>query len=239
MEYVLDMHTHTVASGHAYSTMREMARAAGERGLELLGITDHAMAMPWTCGDFYFQNLRMVERHMEGIDLLLGTEANIVDSQGSLDMAEKLLAQMDVVIASMHVPCLKPGTMEENTAAYLKVMENPYVNIIGHPDDARFPVDFETLVKGAKRHKKLLEVNNNSLDSRCTRKNGWENCKIMLTYCMEYEAPVIVNSDAHVDQLVGRHKEAYSLMEEMHFPEDLVVNTSVEKLKKYLRRFQG
>ena len=105
MKYVLDVHTHTIASGHAYSSMREMARAAKEKGLELLGITEHAKTMPWTCGAFYFQNLKMVDRRMEGIDLLLGVELNIIEFDGTIDMGEKTLSQMDFAIASMHVPC--------------------------------------------------------------------------------------------------------------------------------------
>lgn len=62
MKYVLDVHTHTIASGHAFNTMREMAKMASEKGLELLGITEHAMTMPGTCHKFYFDNLKMVER---------------------------------------------------------------------------------------------------------------------------------------------------------------------------------
>lgn len=238
MKYVLDVHTHTIASGHAYSTMREMARAAKEKGLELLGITEHGKTMPWTCGAYYFQNLKMVDRHMEGIDLLLGAELNIIDLDGTVDMGEKTLSQMDVVIASMHVPCLRAGTMEENTRAYRKVMQNPLVDIIGHPEDGRFPVDFRELAESAKEYGKLLEVNNNSLDPRCNRENGRENYITMLNYCKEYQVPVVVNSDSHVDQLVGRHQEAYSLMEEIGFPEELVVNRSVSELKKYLHRFR-
>lgn len=55
MKYVLDVHTHTLASGHAYNTIREMAMAASEKGLELLGITEHGVAMPGTCNGFYFE----------------------------------------------------------------------------------------------------------------------------------------------------------------------------------------
>ena len=73
MNYVLDVHTHTIASGHAYNTMREMAKAAADKGLELLGITEHAMAMPGTCHEYYLQNLKMVEREMYGTELLLGS----------------------------------------------------------------------------------------------------------------------------------------------------------------------
>ena len=58
MKYVLDVHTHTIASGHAYNTMREMAKAASEKGQDLLGITEHAKAMPRTCHEYYFQKCR-------------------------------------------------------------------------------------------------------------------------------------------------------------------------------------
>lgn len=175
---------------------------------------------------------------MEGVELLLGTELNIIDMDGNVDMSEGMISQLDIVIASMHMPCVKSGTMEENTKCYLKVMQNPLIDIIGHPDDARFPVDFKALVEGAKEYGKLLEVNNNSLDPRCARQGGHENYTTMLGYCKEYQVPVVVNSDSHVDQLVGRHKEAYGLMEEIGFPEELVVNRSVAELKKHLHRFR-
>ena len=85
MNYVLDVHTHTIASGHAYNTMREMAKAAADKGLELLGITEHAMAMPGTCHEYYFQNLKMVEREMYGTELLLGSEVNILTGSSYRD----------------------------------------------------------------------------------------------------------------------------------------------------------
>ena len=57
--YVLDLHTHTYVSGHAYNTMNEMAYAAKEKGLQLLGITDHAPAMPYSSGPLHFLNLKV------------------------------------------------------------------------------------------------------------------------------------------------------------------------------------
>ena len=124
----------------------------------------------------------------------------------------------------------------DNTQTYLKVMENPYVNIIGHPDDGRFPGDYEQLVLGAKKHHVLLEVNNNSLDPRCTRENGEENVKDMLCYCKKYEVPVVVDSDAHTDALVGCHCFAEKVIKEVDFPEELIINRSVEELKKFLNK---
>ena len=103
---VMDLHTHTVASGHAYCTLREMAKAASDKGLELLGITEHAPKMPGTCHKFYFQNIKVVPREMYGIQLLLGSEVNILDAAGTVDLAQKTLEKLDVVIASLHVPCI-------------------------------------------------------------------------------------------------------------------------------------
>ena len=112
---VMDLHTHTVASGHAYCTLREMAKAASDKGLELLGITEHAPKMPGTCHKFYFQNIKVVPREMYGIQLLLGSEVNILDAAGTVDLAQKTLEKLDVVIASLHVPCIKPGSRQEHT----------------------------------------------------------------------------------------------------------------------------
>lgn len=236
---ILDSHTHTIASGHAYHTVYEMAHAASENGLQLLGLTEHAMTMPGTCHEYYFMNLRILPRKMCGIEVMFGVEANIIDYEGHLDMNQELLSKMDVVIASLHTPCLKPGTREENTRAYLKAMENPYVNIIGHPDDSRYPVDYEALVLGAKEHHVLLELNNNSLNPLGARVNPLPNDALMLSLCMKHEVPIIMNSDAHSAFDVGTHQFTDLLIEEMQFPQHLIVNRSVAEYKKYINRYQN
>ena len=60
MEYRLDSHTHTLASGHAYNTINEMVQAAVDCGLDLLAITEHAMTLPGTCHELYFHNLKVI-----------------------------------------------------------------------------------------------------------------------------------------------------------------------------------
>jgi putative hydrolase len=236
MKYVLDIHSHTLASGHAYNTIREMACAASDRGLELLGITEHAPQMPGTCHDFYFSNLKVVSRKMCGIELLLGVELNILNFDGNIDLSEELLKKMDIVIASMHAPCYSAGTKEQNTRAYLNVMKNPYVNIIGHPDDRRYSVDMETLVLASKENKVLLELNNSSLNPNGARQDARGNDIEMLQFCMKHNVPLVIGSDAHTDSDVGRHDLALQLIHEMNFPEELIINKSVKELKKYLKK---
>ncbi len=238
MRDLLDLHTHTIASGHAYNTINEMVQAAVDKKLEILGITEHAPAMPGSCTAMYFMNLRAMPREKMGITLLYGAELNIADFDGHVDLPESVLAEMDVVIASMHSPCFRGGTIEENTRAYLNVMKNPYVNIIGHPDDGRFPVDYKVLAEAAREHGVLLEMNNSSLAPNSFRDNAEENYRKMLEYCREFETPIVVDSDAHVDLDVGNHELAIKILTDMEFPERLIVNSNPELIKKYANYFK-
>lgn len=232
----LDSHTHSIASGHAYNTILEMAQAAADKGLELLALTEHSLAMPGAPHEFYFSNLRMLPRKMCGIQVLFGCEVDIMDYEGGLDMKQKLLERMDVVVASMHTPCLKPGTLEENTRACLRAMENPAVNIIGHPDDSRYPLDYRELVRAAGEHHVLLELNNTSLHPLGSRKDPLPNDIKMLELCMEYRVPIILDSDAHSAWDVGNDTYSAALLSELNFPEELVVNRSLEEYKTYINR---
>lgn len=236
MRDVLDMHTHTLVSGHAYNTMMEMVRAAKDKNLELLGITDHAPEMPGGPHLFHFMNLKIVPREIDGMKVMFGTELNIMDYKGTVDLPEKIMKQMDVTIASLHLPCIKSGTREENTEAILNAIKNPYVNIIGHPDDGRYPVDYPAIVQAAKEYHTLLEVNNHSLDKSGSRKNAEENDITMLELCKEYQVPVIMGSDAHCIWDVCNHTNVITLLEKIDFPEELVVNRSVKEFMNFINR---
>ena len=238
MKYVLDTHTHTLASGHSYSTIREMAYTSNERGLKLLGITEHAPKMPGSCHEFYFQNLKVVDRKMCGVELLLGAELNILDSNGTVDLPESILQKLDITIASLHVPCMAPGTLLENTKAYVNAIKNPLINIIGHPDDRRYPVDYREIVLAAKEYHTLIELNNASLAGGGPRVNARPLDIELLGLCAEYQVPIVIGSDAHIDMAVGNHDMAESLLKELNFPEHLIVNQDIDYLKRYVNRYK-
>lgn len=239
MRLIADTHSHTLASGHAYSTIREMAAAAKERGLQALAITEHAPKMPGSCGLYYFMNLDVLPREMNGVEMLFGCEVNIMNPQGELDLPKKVLGDMDIVVASIHVPCFGEGhTMEETMNAYVEVMKKPYVNIIGHPDDGRFPIDYELLVKTAKETHTLLELNNSSLRPQSFRVGTRENMLTMLDLCRQYEVPVTTGSDAHVDIDAGNFCYVQEVLDYCNFPEELVLTTDWERVKPYLNRYR-
>ena len=73
-KYLLDIHTHSIASGHAYGIIREMAQAASGRGLKLLGISEHGPGMPGTFPAIYFCNLGLVPRFLYGVRCFLAVK---------------------------------------------------------------------------------------------------------------------------------------------------------------------
>lgn len=234
MNIQLDVHTHTIASGHAFSTLQEMAQAAANKGLKLLGITEHTPSVPGTCELIYFRNLHVVPRQMYGIDLMLGAEINILDGEGKLDMPEEYLKMLDIRIAGIHSLCYKPGTMEENTYGMIQVIKNPYINIISHPGDGTAKLNFEPIVLEAKEQHTLLEINNSSLNPIRHKAEARANNLEILRLCKKYEVPVVLGSDAHISFAIGIYDYLYELLQETDFPEELILNTDVEAFREYL-----
>lgn len=232
-EFELDVHTHTVASGHAYGTVTEMAKAAADLGLKLLGITEHTHFMPGTCDDIYFLNLKVLPRELFGVRLLFGAEINIMDHDGTLDLPEGIMKKLDLNIAGIHGNLYRTGSIEENTAAVINVMRRPYIDIISHPDDGNCPLDYEKLVAASKENHTLLEINNNSLRV-AGRRGVKENMLTILRLCKEQRVPVIMDSDAHYMTDLANTDHSMEVVEEAGFPKELILNYSVERFLEYI-----
>lgn len=232
MKPIMDLHTHTMASGHGYSTLKENIEAAKAVGLKVLGLSEHGPAAAGGPHKFFFSNYRCIPRQYGDLQLLCGVEANICDYEGNLDIEESLLQRMDYVIASMHTMCCKPGTVEENTRASVMAMKNPYVTILGHPDDDRYPLDREAVVKSAAEFGVAIEINNSSLNPKAARQNGRENIKELLHLCEKYKVPVILGTDSHICYTVGVFDETLEILEEVSFPDELVLNYDIKNLER-------
>ena len=234
MKIIMDLHTHTVASSHAFSTLRENITVAAEKGMMVLGTSDHGGKMPGAAHDFHFTNYRVIRPEILGVRVFRGIEANITNTEGELDTKPFVQNKVDYMIASIHQSCYKIGTVEENTNAFINAMKNDKVIVVGHPDDAKVPVDFDLLAKGAKEHGVAIELNNSSLVPNSVRMNGRENAKLMLEAAKKHGAMILLGSDAHIYLDVGRFDEALALIEEVNFPKEMIVNTSMEKLEALL-----
>ena len=236
MKLLFDLHTHTLASGHAYSSLKENLEAALEAGLLAYGFSEHAPGFPGSADSLYFFNLGIVPRRYKDMYVFAGIEADIIDYQGNLSVDENLCTYMDYIVASLHTVRITPGSRKENMDALIGAMKNPYVKIIGHPDDARYPLDYRELAEEAKRHAVVLELNNSSLRPTTGRKNGPENIRTLLRHCKEVGVPILCGTDSHIWTDVGRFAESLALLKELDFPEELVVNTRLENLPMVLNR---
>jgi Histidinol phosphatase and related hydrolases of the PHP family len=233
MKYLLDTHTHTIVSGHAYSTILENVKAAQEKGLEMMAITDHGVAMPGSPHIYYFYNLKVIPRVIYGVTVLKGIEANIIDFSGKLDMEDEVLGRLDLVIASLHDNCIEPGTREENTRALMGAMDNEYVDILGHTGNPAFEIDIDAVVSKAKEKDILIEINNSSFVS--SRIGSYSNCRRIAEKAKEIGARIVLGSDAHMCFSIGNFDKADEIIRDINFPEELIMNTSPERLKQYLK----
>ena len=248
MKAIMDLHTHTLAAGHAYSTLLENIDAALSVGLQYLGMSEHGPISPGGPHEFFFSNYKVIPRVYDreettgrvipkadgSLRLLCGVEANICDSNGTLDLDEHYMQAMDYALASIHPFAYTSGSRRENTLASVRAFQNPYVKILGHPDDGRFPLDYEELVREAKQVGIALEVNNSSLNPKSVRQGGRENIIELLKTCMKYDQPVIMGTDSHMCFAIGIFTEAEQLMRELGFPEELVLNYDPENIHKLI-----
>lgn len=232
MNLVVDTHTHTLSSGHAYSTIIENAKEAGLNGMEAIAMTDHGPAMPGASSLLHFWNLRVIPDRIYGVRIIKGAEANILDYSGSLDIPSELLSKMEFVIASFHDNILKPGTVEENTEGMIRALKNPWVDAVAHPGNPVFPVDIPRVVRTAAEYGKLIEINNNSFR---IRKGSESNCIDFVEQCKKQGVRITCGTDSHICFDIGRFDNIRGILEETGIPEELVLCTSLEKVDAFLR----
>lgn len=233
MKIIADLHTHTLASGHAYSTVNELATAAAQIGLQAFAITDHGPALPGGPHRYHFCAMRFIPRTIAGVRVFRGVEANILDERGTLDLDQSVLEELDFVMAGLHENCGFSGTnIDLNTQALLAVMANPCVKCISHPGNPLFPLHYEEVAKAALATGTALEINNSSLS--LSRKGSSDNCARIARLCAEIGTPIMIGSDAHISQGIGVFDDALRLVAEAGISEGQVINASMERLLGFL-----
>ncbi len=239
MEFIADLHTHTVASTHAYSTVTEIAKAAEEKGLCAVGITDHGPDTPDSPHIYHFLNMEVLPKKIGNVTVLKGMEANVLDNTGKTDVDDypEVINTLDLIIASMHYPALKFGLgAEYYTGAWLNVIKKPYIDILGHLGDERFFCDYERIIKAATEAGKVIEINNNSFK---IRPGAAENCLEIAKLCVKYDCRVCVNSDAHYHGGVAKFSAAEELVRRVEIPKKNIINASVKNLSDYFNGRKG
>ncbi len=232
MQPQVDTHTHTVISGHSWSTLSENVHAAKARGLTGFCLTEHGPAIPGGAPEYIPHSEQMLPSIIDGIRVYRGIEADILDFTGRLDIPDQFLRLTEFAIASFHSIFLEAGTIEQNTQAYLGALRNPWIDTIGHADDPSVPCDLEAVVLEAKKLNKLIELNNNSLTPH--RPNSRGSITKYALLCKQHGVPVCVASDAHYYTMVGSVDPLMTLLTEIDFPSGLIVNMTQDRFEAYL-----
>ncbi len=142
---------------------------------------------------------------------------------------------LDWIIASIHRNHLKKASPEEITRLYLGVAENPLVDVIGHCATVGYEFDYEKCLKKFKEYGKLVEINESSI----TWKNTSANYCEIIRLCKRHEVPVAVNSDAHFCGSVGKFEKSLALLDELDFPERLVINADTDRFFEFIYAKKG
>ena len=162
-----DVHMHTVETD-GRNTIEEMAEAAKERGYKYMAITDHSKNLAFANGlddkraVEHIKRIRAVNEHIEGIKIFAGIEVDIL-ADGTFDLSDSVLEQMDIVIASVHSHFNQ--TSQEMTDRLVKAVENPNTSLLGHPTGRlllrreAYPFDMDAVLKAAARKKVAMELN--------------------------------------------------------------------------------
>jgi putative hydrolase len=235
--FPVDAHVHTLASGHAYSTLLECVAYAGRNGVRLLAVTDHGPALPGAPHPWHFLNMRVLPRHMEGVGLLRGIEANILNEEGATDYPEDIWGAADIVLAGIHAPVFPHQGVEACTAAVVEAIRGGRVHVITHPGNPLFPVRPEEVAREAARHGVALEVNNASLTR--VRKGSREPCLELLRAARAAGGWIIFGSDAHFAPHIGCFAESIELVRQIGFPEDRILSASPRRLLDFLETRTG
>jgi putative hydrolase len=231
-QYIGDLHTHTSVSQHAYSSVHELVSAAQQAGLLALGITNHGPALFDGAIEHHFICIKDLPIEVNGVLLLRGAEANIVDYRGTLDLSKRVLAPLDFVIGSYHIEVISPSTALDHTKGWIKTIEGGSVDCLGHCGNPAYPFDHEEVVKACAAHGVAIEVNNNSF---FVRKGSEVNCKHVVELCLKHQVPIIVNSDAHSMYRVGLFTDADAMLYSMGVGEQHILNTSLERIRTFIQ----
>ena len=227
-----DLHAHTDWSDGRH-TLQEMVGAAIAEGLEYFAITDHSVSSVVANGLDRKRLLEQIARvreldaEIEDITLLAGSEVDIRRS-GNLDYPDEILEQLDVVVASVHSHFTLTET--EMTQRIVRAIENPFVDIIGHPTGRllgrrpMYSVNLEEVIAAAAAHKTVLEVNGSP--------NRLDLAPEFVRMAKEAGVLLAVNTDAHGIERLARRQSGLNVARRGWLTKDEVINTyTLEELR--------
>ncbi|WP_216782737.1 phosphatase [Candidatus Profftia tarda] len=230
--YPVDLHMHTVASTHAYSTLHDYVARANACGIKLLAITDHGPDMKDAPHSWHFINMRVWPRIVNGIAVLRGIESNIKNIQGNIDCSTQMLNELDLIIAGLHEPVFAPKDIHSHTEAIISTIAKGDADIISHPGNPKFPINIRAVAEAAAFYNVALELNNSSFIH--SRIGSAINCRKIAKAVRNAGGYLALGTDSHIAFSLGNFEHCIRIINETEFPHDRVLNVSPRRLLNFL-----
>lgn len=233
MKLEVDTHTHTYASGHAYSTLCENAAAANKSGIKLFCTTDHAGTMPGAPHYWFFANQQILPRFLSGVGIIRGVESNILNVEGEVDVHPTVDSKLDWVIASFHEAVYRPANKSTHTETLLNVIKSGRVDALGHLGNPNYDFDFYEVIRAAKEFNVAIELNNSSLKGH-SRVGSAERCYDIARIAKEVGAYITTGSDAHFCTDIGQLEKVSDMLDKLEISSAQVITHSAKQFLSFL-----
>jgi putative hydrolase len=225
----VDFHTHTFYSNCGIHTHLELLAEANRRGIKVMAITDHGPAIHGRVNSVFYDRFH---NPFPAVKLLKGMESNLTEALGAIDVPRNLLKWMDVVLLGIHPNTGANLGKEEYTRRLCAAMKaNPFVDIITHPNDPNFPVDFNKVAACAASFGMALELNNSKT---LLKRTSHEITCALVKACVTEGCQIAIASDTHAITELGRNEAVLPYLSEFSVPENLVVTRNAEAALRFI-----
>ncbi len=228
---LVDLHTHTVASGHAYCTVNELVEKANIIGLEAIAITDHGPRLPNGPHIYHFSNQERFKTIPGNCKVLSGVEEDIAGPNGEVFLPENTLNSLEVVLVGLHPypnGWANINSKKNVLISLLKAMENPLIKGVTHPISNWFDFSKEDIIEIVEN----AESTSTAVELNLSKIYGLENKLFeFLDLAGEFNAPLMINSDAHAVHELGDFSNLEKFTDRI-IPEN-VINKDYKTVKSF------
>lgn len=234
MKFNIDLHVHSNASTHAYSTLEELVSAAKEKDLKGFALTNHGPVLSDAPHAWHFGNLKVLPDFIKGVRVYKGIETNIISHEGDTDLPEQYFSELEIILAGFHslTPYDDNSTKEQNTETLIKLINKGRVDILAHMGNPKYPFDYEKVVKLASEKNVAFEINNSSFEK--SRAGSAENCETILSLCKKYDTFISLGSDTHFSENIGNFSKIIDLIEKHQIPNNRILNSDFSVIDNFL-----
>jgi len=201
-----DLHVHTIASGHAFNTVSEIFEHASKNCMDIIAITDHGPNMERSAHLGFFETLTRLPELVNGILFLKSCEANILDTDGNIDIPLEIQDKLDFLMAGIHDRTnysKVENNINNNTTAIINSIKKNHIKIISHPHRPEFPININKVVEFCANNNIALEINLSTLITNQTNANFINEIKYLIQKSVEFNTKLTVSSDTHYISELG------------------------------------